>query len=43
VTNGVVGKFRCIDKDVEIGACVRCVQSGFSQQLRLCLTYHAHT
>jgi hypothetical protein len=27
VPNGVVGKFRCIDEGVEIGMCVRCVQS----------------
>lgn len=35
VSNGVIGKFRCVDQGVEIGACARCVQSGFSQQLRL--------
>lgn len=27
VPNGIVGKFRCIDEGVEIGMCVRCVQS----------------
>jgi hypothetical protein len=43
VPNWVVGKFRCVDQGVEIGMCVWCVQSGFSQQLRLWLTYHAHT
>jgi hypothetical protein len=43
VTNRVVGKFRGIDQSVEIGMCVRCVQSEVSQQLRLCLIYHAHT
>lgn len=36
VPNGIVGKFRCIDEGVEIGMCVRCVQKGLSQQLRLC-------
>lgn len=36
VPNRVVGKFRCVDQGVEIGMCVRCVQSGLSQQLRLC-------
>ena len=42
VTKRVVGKFRCVDQGIEIGMCVWCVQSEFSQQLRLCLTYHAH-
>lgn len=32
VPNGVVGKFRCVDKCVEIGKCVRCVQSEFSER-----------
>lgn len=41
VTNRVVGKFRCVDQGIEIGMCVWCVQSEFSQQLRPCLTYHA--
>lgn len=36
VPNRVVGKFRCIDEGVEIGMCVRCVQSELSQQIRLC-------
>lgn len=36
VPNGVVRKFRCIDEGVEIGMCVRCVQSELSQQIRLC-------
>lgn len=42
VTKRVVGKFRCVDQGIEIGMCVWCVQSEFSQQLRLRLTYHAH-
>lgn len=36
VPNWVVGKFRCVDQGVEIGMRIRCVQSGVSQQLRLC-------
>lgn len=34
--NGIVGKFRCVDQCVEISMRIRCVQSGLSQQLRLC-------
>lgn len=39
----VVRKLWSVDQGVEIGTCVRCVQSGLSEQLCLCRGYHAHT